>query len=99
MSTSTMRAFTYHNFRLCNMTAVSEDRATLDSVLRHHLSLDPAANVSKEHPVASGISQSDSNVKNSKLKKRVSLKEFTDAPTGIIFINVSISMNDIQVKP
>lgn len=64
------------------MTAVSEDRATLDSVLRHHLSLDPAANVSKEHPVASGISQSDSNVKNSKLKKRVSLKEFTDAPTS-----------------
>lgn len=80
------------------MTAVSEDRATLDSVLRHHLSLDPAANVNKKHPVASGISQSDSNVKNSKLKKRVSLKEFTDAPTGTIFINISISMNDIQVK-
>lgn len=61
------------------MTAVSEDRATLDSVLRHHLSLDPAANATKEIPMASEISQNDSN---SKLKKRVSLKEFTDVPTG-----------------
>ena len=61
------------------MTAVSEDRSTLDSVLRHHLSLDPAANVTKEHSVTSEISQNDSN---SKLRKRVSLKEFTDVPTG-----------------
>ena len=61
------------------MTAVSEDSAALDSVLRHHLSLDPAA---KEDLVANEISQSDNHVKNSKLKKRVSLKEFTDQPTG-----------------
>ena len=58
------------------MTAVSEDNAALDSVLRHHLSLDPAT---KEDLVANEISQ---NEKNSKLKKRVSLKEFTDQPTG-----------------
>lgn len=61
------------------MTAVSEDNTALDSVLRHHLSLDPAENLTKGD---FEISQNDSNVKNSKLKKRVSLKEFTDVPTG-----------------
>lgn len=73
------------------MTAVSEDSAALDSVLRHHLSLDPAANLTKEDLVASEISQNDSDVKNSKLKKRVSLKEFTDVPTGNWFVKTSIN--------
>lgn len=57
--------------------AVSEDSAALDSVLRHHLSLDPAT---KEDLVANEISHDS--VKNSKLKKRVSLKEFTHQPPG-----------------
>ena len=64
------------------MTAVSENSAALDSVLRHHLSLDSTTNSTKEDLVANEISQNDFVVKNSKLKKRVSLKEFTDQTTG-----------------
>ena len=63
------------------MTAVSEESTALDSVLRHHLSLDPASDSDKNqyHVVTNKISQNEST---SKLKKRVSLKEFTDLPAG-----------------
>ena len=60
------------------MTAISEDNAALDSVLRHHLSLDPAT---KEDQTKTF--QNDNDAKKLKLKKRVSLKEFTDLPTGL----------------
>ena len=68
------------------MTAVSEDSAALDSVLRHHLSLDPAT----KDLVANEISQNNDSVKNSKLKKRVSLKEFTDQPPGNLYHFVNL---------
>lgn len=66
------------------MTAVSENSAALDSVLRHHLSLDSTTNPTKEDLVSSEVSQNDPNIKNSRLTKRVSLKEFKDKPTGSV---------------
>ena len=63
------------------MTAISEDNAALDSVLRHHLSLDPATK--EDQIVADKTSQNDNNAKKLKLTKRVSLKEFTDLPIGL----------------
>ena len=64
------------------MTAVSEESAALDSVLRHHLSLDPATDSTTKEKLE--ISHQDE--KNSKLRKRISLKEFTDVPTGCFII-------------
>ena len=69
------------------MAVVSEDSATLDSVLRHHLSLDPAT---KDDLVANEISQNNDSAKNSKLKKRVSLKEFADQPPGNFYHFVNL---------
>lgn len=65
------------------MAVVSDQNVALDSVLRHHLSLDhvgdsTSENVTKEiPPTIKEIPESESHPK---LKKRVSLKEFTDMP-------------------
>ena len=62
------------------MAVVSDQNAALDSVLRHHLSLDHVGDSTKENVVAAKeIPESESHPK---LKKRVSLKEFTDIPSA-----------------
>jgi len=76
------------------MTAVSEESAALDSVLRHHLSLDPATDstTKEKFVVTNEISQDE---KNSKLRKRISLKEFTDLPTGC-FLSFCIKLDSLH---
>jgi len=59
------------------MAVVSDQSAALDSVLRHHLSLDHVGDSTKENIAAKEIPERESYPK---LKKRVSLKEFTDIP-------------------